>query len=152
MKCKKCGSEIEEGSKFCTICGTPVEKPSNANQSSQNIVQNNSNFKQENHEKKQVKKVSYHYGFSYVRVFRITWCFISFLGVIFLLLLAFTQSVDAAVIFEMIVFATVIGLLIYWLGMFYIKRFENIAITAKMLVDIRNKLYSDDEQSKNKYK
>lgn len=26
MKCKKCGAEINENSKFCSECGTPIDK------------------------------------------------------------------------------------------------------------------------------
>ena len=52
-------------------------------------------------------------------------------------------NINGAMSVLSVVIALLIGLLIYWLGMFSIKRFENIAITAKMLTDIRNKLFED---------
>lgn len=148
MKCKKCGAEIEPGSKFCTECGTPVEE---------NSVKQESGFKQDTHEEKLVKKAKYHYGFSYVRIFRILWAILAIIlavgGIAVFLTLIHEAESYGANINGMVSVLSVLGpilngLLVYWLGMFSVKRFENIAISAKMLTDIRNKLFDDSGKLK----
>lgn len=156
MKCKKCGAEIDPDSKFCTECGAPVEKDSNTVKQ-ENIQTQESSFKQDSPKEKIVKKAKYHYGFSYVRIFRIVWAIFSILTTICLIFGALGgigaannlgANINGAASVLSVVISLLIGLLIYWLGMFSIKRFENIAITAKMLTDIRNKLFEDSGKLK----
>ena len=151
MKCKKCGAEIDPDSKFCTECGAPVEKDSNTVKQ-ENIQTQENSFKQDNPKEKLVKKAKYHYGFSYVRIFRIVWAIFSIILTICFIIGALGgigtandlgANINGAASVLSVVISLLIGLLIYWLGMFSIKRFENIAITAKMLADIRNKLFED---------
>src|SRR5699024_1919828 len=151
MKCKKCGAEIDPDSKFCTECGAPVEKDSNTVKQ-ENIQTQENSFKQDNPKEKLVKKAKYHYGFSYVRIVRIVWAIFSIILTICFIIGALGgigtandlgANINGAASVLSVVISLLIGLLIYWLGMFSIKRFENIAITAKMLTDIRNKLFED---------
>lgn len=151
MKCKKCGAEIDPGSKFCTECGAPVEENLNTGKQESIQTQNNS-FKQDIQGEKPVKKAKYHYGFSYVRIFRIIWAVLSIIVTIGVMLGSlgvigaannYGANINGASSVLCVVISLLIGLVIYWLGMFSVKRFENIAITAKMLTDIRNKLFED---------
>ena len=69
---EKCGAEIDPNSKFCTECGAPVEKGSNTVKKEE-VQTQESGFKQDSPKEELVKKAKYHYGFSYVRIFRILW-------------------------------------------------------------------------------
>ena len=40
MRCKACGNEISDGSKFCLVCGRPVEDDLNNN----NLVSSSANM------------------------------------------------------------------------------------------------------------
>ena len=156
MKCKKCGAEIDHNSKFCTECGAPVKKDSNTVKK-EKVQTQESGFKQDSPKEELVKKAKYHYGFSYVRIFRILWAIFSIITTICFIIGALGgigaandlgANINGAMSVLSVVIALLIGLLIYWLGMFSIKRFENIAITAKMLTDIRNKLFEDSGKLK----
>lgn len=148
MKCKKCGAEIDSDSKFCTECGTPVEE--NLSTVKQNSIQTQENgFKQDTPKKKLEKKAKYHYGFSYVRIFRIWWAVLAIvIAIIGIAIFSFISNGGGMASILGVLGSLLIGLLVYWLGMFSIKRFENIAITAKMLTDIRNKIFDNDEKLK----
>ena len=41
MKCTKCGSEIQEGASFCTVCGMPVMGQTSTMTNNQNNMTSN---------------------------------------------------------------------------------------------------------------
>ena len=44
MKCLKCGTEIKEGEKFCSVCGNKIINEENLNQKVENNIENLNNY------------------------------------------------------------------------------------------------------------
>ena len=91
--------------------------------------------------------LKYHYGFSYVKLLKILYIIlgvVTFFAVFVILgdISSLLNPNQTSIGWPFIV-GLIVGLLVYWIGTFSVKKFENIAITAKTIVEIHNKLFEN---------
>lgn len=124
MKCKNCGKEVPDNFKYCPNCGTPVNEEGTTDKFNDDTT---------------FKAVKYHYGFSYVRTLKILYLVLAiFAGI--MTWIGFNALYQSQHGFMSFVIGLIVGALLYWFSSFSIKKFENIAITTKTIVEIRNEL------------
>lgn len=159
IKCPNCGFEITDASAgFCPNCGfnlqvardTQEDAHSELNAGQQKMDQQYAQsvvppvqsgaYLNQGQQSPNVPQDTHHYGFSYVKLYRIVLIVVAVLPTVasFLSMGLFQGSDGTAGFVMLLLAAIVVGLLIYYFGMFSIKRFENLAIVAKNSTELVN--------------
>lgn len=159
IKCPNCGFEIADVSAgFCPNCGFNLkvardtqEAPHSDQQAGQQKMDQqftqtavppvqSVTYPNQGQQSPNVPQDTHHYGFSYVKLYRIVLIIVAVLPTVasFLSMGLFRGSDGTPGFVMLLLAAIVVGVLIYYFGMFSIKRFENLAIVAKNSTEMVN--------------